>query len=118
MSVNSTLYSYSDGNGNMFIVSGGKQKTLEYLPIKASDSSSGVYSGGEPVKKVISESAYVEIAESLDAGVADTATQINNRTLGSGLIEVEQNGAVKNYILAPESASLLRIETILRDTLK
>ncbi|KKW42815.1 MAG: hypothetical protein UY92_C0003G0021 [Candidatus Magasanikbacteria bacterium GW2011_GWA2_56_11] len=112
------VYRYSDGSGNTYVITGGKQKQLEYVPVKSSQSSSGVYSGGEPVRKAIAETEYADIVSRLESGVQNTAAHIDNRRLTSGLIELEKNGSEKSYILAPASPEMLSIEQALAAALK
>ncbi len=53
------MINYGDGNGNQYII---EQDTIEYNPIKPKFSSSGVYDGGDHIKKKITQQQYTKIA--------------------------------------------------------
>ena len=42
------MIDYGDGNGNQYII---EQESIEYNPVKPKFSSSGIYDGGDHVKK-------------------------------------------------------------------
>jgi len=52
------MINYVDGNGNQYII---EQDGIEYNPVKPKFSSSGVYDGGNHVKKKITQHQYSEI---------------------------------------------------------
>lgn len=98
---------YVDGTGNQYAVTGG---TLEYAPVMAKESSSGVYSGGEKRQIDLSAAQSEEIKKLFDEAFADTEGQIENRELLSGYIEVKLKEGRKSAILAPGSTYQTRID--------
>ncbi|GAG85526.1 unnamed protein product [marine sediment metagenome] len=60
------IYNYLDGNGNKYIIS---NELIEYIPVKPFFSSSGVYNGGDYIKKEISEIQYNKLTISLNIAI-------------------------------------------------
>jgi hypothetical protein len=106
---------YSDGNGNQYII---EQDTIEYSPIKPKFSSSGIYDGGDHVKKKITPHQYKKIMITFKDAIANTANHIENRVKMSGAITVQEGNTVKSFILRPNSKELNEIEIILKDIIK
>jgi len=76
-------YHYADGNANVWVIT---DKNLEYKPVTKEMSSSGMYDGGKPFTKEITETQYKEIQALLKKGLSNTAIHIENRVKGSGAI--------------------------------
>jgi hypothetical protein len=109
---------YADGNGNSYIVTPGETITLEYNPIKPAQSSSGVYDGGEYVKKEISETEYQAIVGAIKSAVKNKSVHLQNRPLGSGKILIETENGKKRYVIAQNSDEQQRIEEQLKKALQ
>jgi hypothetical protein len=45
--MSTSTYQYADGSANVYRI---KPDSLEYIPVKPEESSTGMYSGGEPKK--------------------------------------------------------------------
>jgi len=74
---------YGDGNGNQYII---EQDSHEYNPIKPKFSSSGIYDGGDHVKKKIIQQQYYKVASIFKEAIANEASHIKNRVKMSGVI--------------------------------
>jgi len=109
------MIDYGDGNGNQYII---EQDTIEYNPIKSKFSSSGIYDGGDYVKKKITQQQYNKIASIFKKAIANKASHIKNRVKLSGAITMQEGKVVKSCILGPNSDELNEIEIILKDTIK
>ena len=109
------MINYGDGNGNLYII---EQDTIEYNPIKPKFSSSGIYDGGDYVKKKITQQQYNKIASIFKKAIANKASHIKNRVKLSGAITMQEGKVVKSCILGPNSDELNEIEIILKDTIK
>ncbi len=109
------MINYGDGNGNQYII---EQDTIEYNPIKPKFSSSGIYDGGDYVKKKISQQQYNKIVSIFIEAIANEASHIKNRVKLSGVITMQEGKAVKSCILSPNSEELREIEKILKDIIK
>jgi len=109
------MINYGDGNGNQYII---EQDTIEYNPIKPKFSSSGIYDGGDYVKKKITQQQYNKIASIFKKAIANKASHIRNRVKMSGAITMQEGKVVKSCILGPNSDELNEIEIILKDTIK
>ena len=105
---------YCDGNGNQYII---EQESIEYNPVKPKFSSSGIYDGGEHMKKKITPQQYDKIASIFKKAIANEASHIKNRVKMSGVITMQEGKGVKSCILSPDSKELNEIEKILKDTI-
>lgn len=79
-------YTYADGSGNAYKITA---DSIEYIPIKKENSSSGEYSGGEPVKKAITPTQFDVLVTMLKGIVNDKTIHIENREMMTGLVRVE-----------------------------
>jgi len=106
------IYNYLDGNGNKYIIT---NDLIEYIPVKPSFSSSGVYNGGDYTKKEISEIQYNKLKISLNVAIKNKKRHIKNRVKMSGLIVIREEKKEIFYILSPNSEEILKIENLLQD---
>ncbi len=109
------MINYGDGNGNQYII---EQESIEYNPVKPKFSSSGIYDGGDQVKKKITQHQYNKIALIIKEAIANKASHIKNRVKSSGAITIQEGNVVKSCILSPNSEELNEIEKILNDIIK
>ena len=109
------MINYGDGNGNQYII---EQDSIEYNPVKPKFSSSGIYDGGDHIKKKITQHQYDKIALIFKEAIANEASHIKNRVKMSGAITIQEGNAVKSCILNPNSEELNEIEKILKDIIK
>ncbi len=109
------MINYGDGNGNQYII---EQDHIEYNPVKPKFSSSGIYDGGDHVKKRITQQQYNKIASFFKEAIVNKASHIKNRVKMSGAITIQEGNAVKSCILSPNSEELNEIEKILKDIIK
>ena len=106
---------YGDGNGNQYII---EQDSIEYNPVKPKFSSSGIYNGGDHVKKLITQQQYNKITSIFKKAIANKASHIKNRVKMSGVITIGEGDFETSCILSPNSEELNQIEKILKDTIK
>ena len=106
---------YLDGSGNKFEINKTSKITIEYIPVKPLQSSSGIYNGGEYVKKEISELQYNKIISTLREAIENRDIYINDRVKGSGIIILREEDKENVYILEPGSKETENIEKLLRD---
>ena len=120
---NYSIYTFSDGNNNNYTLtqtaSGG---TLNYDPVTPAESSSGVYSGGEPALKEITQEQYTTITEAIENAVTNTSDHMENRVKKSGQITIQRNTNDPNsqkevYIIAPSTDSKKAIKGALHKVL-
>ena len=105
------IYNYIDGNGNRYIIS---NDLIEYIPVKPSFSSSGVYNGGDYIKKEISEIQYSNLTYILNEAIKNKKSHIKNRIKMSGLVVTHKKNKKKAYILSPDSSDISNIEKELK----
>ena len=109
------MISYGDGNGNQYII---EQESVEFNPVKPKFSSSGIYNGGDHVKKLITQQQYNKITSIIKKAIANKASHIKNRVKMSGAITIREENVVNSCILSPKSEELNEIEKILKDIIK
>ncbi len=109
------MINYGDGNGNQYII---EQDSIEYNPVKPKNSSSGIYDGGDHMKKKITLHQYDEITSIFNKVMTNEANHIKNRVKMSGVITIQKGSAMKTCILRPDSKELNEIEKILKDIIK
>jgi hypothetical protein len=100
-------YSYSDGSGNAYFIT---ESTVQYDPITAAESSSGVYDGGEPKTSAIDADQFDQIMTLFDQAASDESIQIENRAKGSGYFQYPDSDPV---IIEMGSVIQIQIEALL-----
>jgi len=108
---------YLDGSGNEYVINNEPKITIEYNPVKPLQSSSGIYDGGEYIKKEISELQYNRIVSTLREAIENRNIYINDRVKGSGMIILQEEDKENIYILESGSKEIENIEKSLRDTI-
>jgi hypothetical protein len=103
-------YTYSDGSGNQFLISPG---SFEYIPVKPENSSSGIYDGGDPLKKKISKKEFKSLSQLLERGISEKDI-LQNREKGTGMIEKKQGTSYASCILPMENPVKKEIESELK----
>lgn len=91
----SSSYTYVDGSGNIYKIS---IDSIEYIPVKKENSSTGMYSGGEPAKKVLSKSEYQKIQSAIEEIFSNKSIHIKERIKTSGMITMVQGKREKSVI--------------------
>lgn len=100
---------YGDGSGNLYII--GKD-SIEYVPVKKENSSSGVFDGGEPGKKKISEQDFRLVAKEFDEIFRNKKIQIKDRIMTSGIL-TRIKGDKKYQVIISRSPEQAKLEKIL-----
>ena len=109
------MIDYGDGNDNQYLF---EQDSIEYNPVKPKFSSSGIYDGGDHVKKKITQHQYDKIASIFKEAIANKANHIKNRVKMSGVITIRERNVEKSCILMPNSEKLNEIEKLLNNIIK
>lgn len=110
LSDSNSSVAFYDGSANGYIFSSG---TVEYRPVKREESSSLVYSGGVPFTRSLDGPTFAKIAKALNAAIDAKAAHIPNRTMLSGVISIKCGDDTRDWIIAPGSAELAAIETLM-----
>lgn len=110
----SVQYIYADDSANRYVIT---PNQIEYIPVKPEESSTGMYSGGEPKKVSITKEQFEEISIVFERAFQTTTSHIENRMKSSGLVEKNVGNDRTSCILRPKSESLIEIETALKELL-
>lgn len=113
--IETTFYTYSDGSGNTYVINRDK---LEYKPVTRKESSSLVYSGGDPATVSLNENEFASLSEIMEKLLSYKEIHTQNRVMMSGLIIRESANGKAQAILRPGAREILMIETELNNLLK
>jgi hypothetical protein len=111
----STTYQYADGSANVYII---KPDSLEYIPIRPEESSTGFYSGGDPKKVSVTPEEYRTMSTMLEAARKKHEIHIPDRIKTSGMITIFSGDEKTQFILTPGCKEITEIETALKKLLK
>lgn len=105
-------YMYSDGNMNSYTV---KEFEVRFDPVQKEESSSGMYSGGEPKVKVITPHELLKLTVLFEEAISDSSAQQPKRSMGSALlIRYNKTTVEKKIILKIGSSHKTKIEEQLK----
>lgn len=107
-------YTYADGSGNRYILS---PISLEYDPVTPEESSTGMYSGGEPKTVTITAEQFLRAQTVLQSAINNTAIHIPDRIKTSGAISVVDKNETKGYVIQPGCPEKVAIEQTLKEIL-
>lgn len=108
-------YTYVDQNNNRYYIS---QLSIDYHPIKPSESSSGVYDGGEEKKVSVSEENYIALVSIAEQFLSNKNHEnINREKSTSILYSKDQNDNKRSIVLKP-SEERTQFEYLLKEALK
>lgn len=105
---------YADGNGNRYTV---QDLHIDYAPMTAAMSSSGVYDGGQPQSAPVSRSQVQKLIHLLEKIQAKTDDHVAQREKGTGLLEVSTSGKTESVLLKWRSESQQEVEGLLKEWL-
>lgn len=94
----------SDGNGNLYEIG---PTLLFYKPVTAKQSSSGLYSGGEPAALALTAEMQNALQEAVHKAVVQKSDHISNREKGSYQIAISKERIILRH--GSPSAEALRI---------
>jgi hypothetical protein len=109
-------YRYADGSANVYEFRG---NTVAYLPVTPAESSSGLYSGGDPKTVTIGVADQEKLVQLLEQALAATAQHQIAREKMTGRVEKAVEGsAEQSVVLRRDSTLKAEIELFLRALLK
>jgi len=112
--MNITSLEYADGSGNIYKLN---KNSIEYLPVKPENSSSGFYSDGVATKKEITEQEFFNIEKIFQKTIENKEIQIENRIKTSGVITIEKSNKSETIIIS-KSPEQTQIEKELKKLLE
>lgn len=102
---------FVDQNNNVYNI---QKELIDYRPIKPLESSSGTYSGGEPIQVKISETIYNELTEKAIGIINNPRLQTKKREMLTAMIYATKNGKTEKFIL-PKSHERKILEEQLKE---
>lgn len=113
--MNTTTYQYADGSSNVYIL---KPDSLEYIPVRPEESSTGFYSGGDPKKTVLSPEEFRHVSTLLEAARRKLEIHVSDRIKNSGQITTLSGTKKTRFVIKPGCKEMTEIETELKRLLK
>jgi hypothetical protein len=110
---NDTVYIYYDAARNKYVLKGNE---LEYIPIKAIESSSGIYSGGTYSSKAITEKERQEVVQLFKAALANKKAQTNKNIKPNAAVEINVGNKKINFLLKSAAAINISLNNLLNTT--
>jgi len=105
---------YSDGNSNNYIIT---TDSIDYIPVKTQESSSGNYNGGVRKKIYISPSTFTQILKEVENLYANISIQTKTREKTSGALTAITNNK-RNPVIIKQSPEQEKFEKLLNDLIK
>ena len=102
---------YADGSANRYEISASE---LRYIPVKPEESSTGIYSGGEPVQVVLSTLQYNQLKNLFESALNHTNQHLQDRAKTSGLVVIVNGEHRREAILKPDAPAKAAIEAELK----
>lgn len=87
---------YTDQNNNKYTIT---KTTINYNPIQAKESSSGIYSGGIKKNNVLSESNFDEIYTQANLLLKNEDAQTSKRQMLTSVLTFKKEDVLKSVIL-------------------
>lgn len=112
--MNTSTYQYADGSANVYIL---KSDSLEYIPIRPEESSTGFYSGGDPKKVAVTLEECRTMRAMLEAAKEKHEIHIPDRIKTSGMITTFSGDEKTQFILTPGCKEITEIEAELKKLL-
>jgi hypothetical protein len=103
------VYSYIDGSGNVYYIT---KNLLQYDPMDARYSSSGLYDGGKAAKVVLDLEQFEAIEKIMQEVQQNDSDHLSNRVKGSGKLDLHQED--QYFILNYNSNSQKSLEILLK----
>jgi hypothetical protein len=107
---NGPLFQYADGAANLYLL---RADSLEYRPVTPAESSTGIYSGGEPKTVPVPPAARAELVALLERALA-AAQPTPGRAKGTGWVAKGDGPEKQEVILAMNSPLKAQIEAYLK----
>ncbi|MBV1924813.1 MAG: hypothetical protein KUG68_12385 [Flavobacteriaceae bacterium] len=108
-------YTYVDQNNNRYSIN---HLTIDYRPIKASESSSGTYDGGEEKKVSITEEEYSEITSIAEDFLSNKELENQKREMLTAILYSIDQHENKRKVILRSSEKRTLLEKILKEALK
>lgn len=92
---------YADGAANTYRFRvDGEVARFEYIPITPAQSSTGMYSGGDPRSGTLDAAALAALWIHVRALAANTAVHVEDRGKGTGAFRVVEGSTTRDFIIA------------------
>jgi len=108
-------YEYADGSANLYIIT---TNQVKYIPVKPEESSSGVYSAGEPKTVTITAAQYKMLQTVFEKAISNKDDHTQNRVMMSAIVSSISPDDKKQCILKPGSEDIAAIEQTLKSMVK
>lgn len=108
-------YTYADGSANRYVITA---SSLQYIPVKPEESSTGMYSGGEPAEVNLTEEQFKNLQQLLEKAISAMGNHITDRIKMSGEVTRTTASDTVTIILKPGAPEQAALESALKQLLK
>lgn len=109
-----TTYYYTDQNNNSYSITASE---VIYNPVKASESSSGYYDGGEPKRARITSETFHEVSKMAELLLQNSEEFAKRREMRTAILSASNNDQTIKAILMP-SKERSTFEDLLQNAIK
>ena len=110
MQQNVDQFSYFDGSGNGYTI---HNKDFKYKPVTPERSSSGTYSGGKPVSRLLTEEELANALKLFQNAISAKDEHQDDRAMLTGLVVVSTGADTTRIVLRPGSPKKIELENFL-----
>lgn len=111
---NNMTLEYSDGNGNYYKIT---VDSIIYKPITKEMSSSGMYDGGEPAEKSITENDFLAVKNEFESIFNNQNIHIKHRMKTSCRLVVNKGQSNEKQVIIKRSEEQEKLEKLLKSLL-
>jgi len=108
-------YTYADGSANHYVIT---DSSLQYIPVKPEESSTGMYSGGDPADVKLTKEQFESLKQLLEKAISATGNHIADRIKMSGAVTRTTASDTVTIILKPGAPEQAALESALKQLLK
>lgn len=108
-------YTYADGSANHYVIT---DSSLQYIPVKPEESSTGMYSGGDPADVKLTKEQFESLKQLLEEAISATGNHIADRIKMSGAVTRITASDTVTIILKPGAPEQDALESALKQLLK
>ncbi len=113
--ITDTVYTYFDGARNKYVL---KANELEYIPVNAKESSSGIYNGGTYESTLITKKENKHLVELFDKALINKKAHTIKNMKPNAAVEISTNNKKISFLLISSSTINISLHNYLKQIIK